>query len=221
MQGFRFAQVGVQIALAVVSLAAPVSAMPFRRGGSPPPPPRIQPRQSSPPTQKATVVKPQAKPKYMDEPLVTSKRDLDYERLQELLKAGEWADANQLTARILLTIGKGSQQGFLTADQIKKMSCAELQTVDDLWRYYTGWRSGLSAQARVWRKLKGENFQDVQRFERVVGWHQGVLNPDPKRAQIGHMPFRPTGNGGTPEAWGGGWIKAMPERLATCGLIPR
>ena len=216
MQGSQFCQVSLSLSvvMAAVTITSPSIALPFQPGVVPQPP-KIAPRRP------AAVKSVKPKPKYMAEPFVTSKRDLDYERLQELMKAGEWADANLLTSRILLTIGKGTQQGYLNPSQIQRMSCRELKTVDNLWRYYTGWRSGLSAQARVWRKLKGQTVKDAKRFEQVVGWHRGQLNPDPKSAQIGHMPFRPTGNGGTAEAWGGGWLKFMPNRLAACGIIPK
>ncbi|MBE9033202.1 GUN4 domain-containing protein [filamentous cyanobacterium LEGE 11480] len=224
MQRYRFNHFGSTLVAGLVMGiigAAPVAAIPFNPGEIPAPPkiaPRRTPRSAVSP-QRATS-KPLAKPKYMAEPFVTSKRNLDYERLQSLMKSGEWAEANQLTSRILLTIGKGTEQGYLTANQIRKMSCRELKTVDQLWRYYTGWRSGLSAQARVWRKLKGMTRKDAQKFEAKVGWHKRRLNPNPKAAQIGHLPFRPTGNGGTPDAWGGAWIKAMPNRLSACGLMP-
>jgi GUN4-like len=220
--GMRFLPLG----LIALGLAAPAVAIPFRPNSAP----KIAPlkagsKSAAKPAAKSTAkpeAKPEAKPAApMTEPVVTSKQDLDYERLQELMKAGEWADANLLTSRILLTIGKGYDQGYVTTDQIAKMSCTELKTVDDLWRYYTGGRSGLSTQANVWRKIQDGSPKAMQKFEARVGWQKGVLNPDPKAAQIGHMPLRPSGNGGSPDAEGGGWIQAMPERLATCGMIPK
>jgi GUN4-like len=219
--GLRFLPLGL-VALGC-GLAAPAIAIPFRPNAAP----KIAPLRASKPTKPTAkpAVKPAAKSpapaQPMTEPVVTSKQDLDYERLQELMKAGEWAEANLLTSRILLTIGKGYDQGYVTTDQIAKMSCTELKTVDDLWRYYTGGRSGLSTQANVWRKIQDGSPKAMQKFEARVGWQKGVLNPDPKVAQIGHMPLRPSGNGGSPDAEGGGWIQAMPERLATCGMIPK
>jgi hypothetical protein len=213
--GMRFLPLGL-VALGCC-VATPAIAIPFRPNAAP----KIAPLNAS----KAAKLsaKPAAKPIVpsapMTEPVVTSKQDIDYERLQELMKAGEWADANLLTARILLTIGKGYDQGYVTTDQIRKMSCTELKTVDDLWRYYTGGRSGLSTQANVWRRIKGPDAEAMKKFEATVGWHKGVLTPDPKAAQIGHLPMRPSGNGGSPDAEGGGWIQAMPERLATCGMV--
>jgi hypothetical protein len=197
-------------------VAAPAVAIPFRPNAAP----KIAPLKARAKPAAKPTAKPAAKPPVpMTEPVVTSKQDLDYERLQELMKAGEWADANLLTSRILLTIGKGTDQGYVTADQISKMSCTELKTVDDLWKYYTGGRSGLSTQANVWRRIKGPDAEAMKKFEATVGWHKGVLTPDPKAAQIGHLPMRPSGNGGSPDAEGGGWIQAMPERLATCGMV--
>ncbi len=210
--GMRFLPLSL-VALALGLAVAPAIAMPFRPNAAP----KMAPLKAS----AKPANKPPAPPQPMTEPVVTSKRDLDYERLQELMKAGEWAEANLLTSRILLTIGKGNDQGYVNAAQIAKMSCTELKTVDDLWRYYTGGRSGLSTQAKVWRKIEDGSPKAMQKFEARVGWQKGVLNPDPKAAQIGHMPLRPAGNGGSPDAAGGGWIQAMPERLATCGIITK
>jgi hypothetical protein len=157
----------------------------------------------------------------MAEPIVRSKQNLDYERLQDLMKSGEWEEANQLNSRILLTLGKGEDQGYLTANQIAKLPCSELRTVDNLWRYYSGARSGLIAQAKIWRQMKSQDIKQVKKFEARVGWHKGVLNPNPKAAQIGHMPLRPTGEGGTAEGAGGWWVMEMPKRLEVCGMIPK
>jgi hypothetical protein len=212
--GMRFLSLGL---MALGLVAAPAVAIPFRPNAAP----QIAPLRATAKPAVKPVAQPPAPPQPMTEPVVTSKQDLDYERLQELMKAGEWAEANLLTSRILLTIGKGNDQGYVNADQIAKMSCTELKTVDDLWRYYTGGRSGLSTQARVWRKIQDGSPNAMKKFEARVGWQKGVLNPDPKSAQIGHMPLRPSGNGGSPDAAGGGWIQAMPERLATCGLIAK
>ncbi len=209
--GMRFLPLGL-VALGVAAM--PAIAIPFRPNAAP----KIAPLNASK-AAKPAAAKPPVPAAPMTEPVVTSKQDLDYERLQELIKAGEWAEANLLTARILLTIGKGYDQGYVTADQISKMSCTELKTVDDLWRYYTGGRSGLSTQANVWRRIKGPDAQAMKKFESTVGWHKGVLTPDPQAAQIGHLPMRPSGNGGSPDAEGGGWIQAMPARLATCGMV--
>jgi GUN4-like len=208
----RFLPLGL---IAVGCLAVPAIAIPFRPNAAP----KIAPLKASAKPAVKPVAQPIAPPPPMTEPVVSSKRDLDYERLQELMKAGEWAEANLLTSRILLTIGKGNDQGYVNADQIRKMSCTELKTVDDLWRYYTGGRSGLSTQANVWRRIKGPDAEAMKKFEATVGWHKGVLTPDPQAAQIGHLPMRPSGNGGSPDAEGGGWIQAMPERLATCGMV--
>jgi GUN4-like len=221
--GLRFLPLGL-VALGLV--AAPAIAIPFRPNSAPKIAPLKASKSAAKPAAKSSAkpeAKPEAKPAApMTEPVVTSKQDLDYERLQELMKAGEWADANLLTSRILLTIGKGDDQGYVNVEQIAKMSCTELRTVDDLWRYYTGGRSGLSTQANVWRKIQsGGSPKAMQKFEARVGWQKGVLNPDPKAAQIGHLPLRPSGNGGSPDAEGGGWIQAMPERLASCGMIAK
>jgi GUN4-like len=153
------------------------------------------------------------------EPEVKSKPNLDYERLQTMMKAGEWEEANRLTSLILLTLGDRQSQGYLDTASTSKLPCGDLQTVDTLWRYYTGGRSGLSVQAKIWNNMWGTTAKDAKKFEGRVGWYKGTLNPNPKSAQRGHMPLRPTGDGGGTDAFNGGWIKSMPARLETCGLV--
>jgi GUN4-like len=155
----------------------------------------------------------------MAEPEVKSKPNLDYERLQTMMKAGEWEEANRLTSLILLTLGDRQSQGYLDATSTSKLPCGDLKTIDILWRYYTGGRSGLTVQAKIWNNMWGTTAKDAKKFEGRVGWYKGTLNPNPKSAQRGHMPLRPTGDGGGTDAFNGGWITAMPARLETCGLI--
>lgn len=248
MQRQQFYQLGLGLSLGALMAwgSAPAAqSMPFRPNAAPKVKAKAKKARPAPAKPKApidpmempqdlSVLQPAAQAKItplnmpiappMPEPEVRSKPNLDYERLQQLMKAGEWTDANVLTSRILLAIGGGDELGYLTAMQVGKMSCTELKTVDDLWRYYSGGRSGLVAQAKVWRQLQktGENnAKTLKQFETRVGWHKDKLTANPKTAQIGHLPFRPSGNGGSPDAAGGGWIHAMPERLATCGLMPQ
>jgi hypothetical protein len=163
--------------------------------------------------------KPQAaKPRLaIAEPVVTSKPDLDYERLQSLMKAGEWSEANRLTSNIVLTLGGQFERGYLTFEDMKQIPCADLRLVDDLWRYYSKGRSGYSVQAQIWRR-QGE--KNIERFENAIGWNANKLIPNPKSAQVGHLPSRPAGSGGDLEASEGAWIQGITKQAEVCKMIP-
>jgi GUN4-like len=166
----------------------------------------------------ASSAKPKSsKPVAIEEPVVTSKPDLDYERLQLLMKSGEWSEANRLTSNIVLTLGGQFERGYLTFEDMKQIPCADLRLVDNLWRYYSKGRSGYTVQAQIWRR-QGE--KNIERFEDVTGWNTRKLIPDPKSAQIGHLPNRPAGSGGDFEADQGGWIQGITKQAEVCKMIP-
>jgi hypothetical protein len=169
---------------------------------------------------KSALKKPMVRPEATSaiaEPVVTSKANLDYERLQSLMKTGDWSESNRLTSNILLTLGGQFERGYLTLADIKQIPCGDLRIVDDLWRFYSGGRSGYQVQAQIWRR-QGE--KDLQKFENTVGWQVSRINPDPKAAQVGHLPSRPSGSGGDLNAEGGGWIKGITQQAEVCKMIP-
>ncbi|NJM46781.1 MAG: GUN4 domain-containing protein [Alkalinema sp. RU_4_3] len=169
------------------------------------------------PAQAKPKAKPSKPPAAIAEPVVTSKPDLDYERLQLLMKSGEWSEANRLTSNIVLTLGGQFERGYLTFEDIKQIPCGDLRLVDNLWRYYSKGRSGYTVQAQIWRR-QGE--KNIERFEDVTGWSARKLIPDPKSAQIGHLPNRPAGSGGDFEASEGAWIQGLTKQAEVCKMIP-
>jgi GUN4-like len=173
--------------------------------------------QTKAPAASASKPKSSKPPEPLAEPVVTSKPDLDYERLQSLMKAGEWSEANRLTSNIVLTLGGQFERGYLTPADMKQIPCADLRLVDDLWRYYSKGRSGYRVQAQIWRR-QGE--KNIERFEDVTGWNARKLIPDPKSAQIGHLPNRPAASGGDFEADQGGWIQGITKQAEVCKMIP-
>jgi hypothetical protein len=175
---------------------------------------QAKPQTKTPAASSAKTKSPKS-PAPIAEPVVTSKPDLDYERLQLLMKTGEWSEANRLTSNILLTLGGQFERGYLTPADMKQIPCADLRLVDDLWRYYSGGRSGYKVQAQIWRRQG-----NIERFEDVTGWNAKKLIPDPKSAQIGHLPNRPAASGGDFEADQGGWIQGITKQAEVCKMIP-
>jgi hypothetical protein len=149
-----------------------------------------------------------------------SEQGIDYLPLQNLLRAGKWSEANQLTSVLVLRAAKQEKQGYLTAKDIRNLSCADLRTVNRLWTYYSHDRFGFSQQAKIWRQLKGNTYEDSLRFEKQVGWDgsSSKLIPNPMTAPKGYLPLRPAGKTGIMNAFGGWWIREMPTRLTQCGI---
>ena len=92
-------------------------------------------------------------------------------RLENLLAAELWEDADQETA-----------------DVIKRFPSQDLNVVDQLWVHYSNGRYGFSLQTQIWegvlrseprrrRQMNASPLNDVEEFEYLVGW--GTIDSHP------------------------------------------
>ena len=153
---------------------------------------------------------------YIVELQLLSERRVNYTPLQTALINQNWQSANQLTSNFLLDLAGQKQRGYLTASDTQGLPCLDIQTVDFLWLKFSQGRFGFSTQAEIWRNLKGKNYDDSLRFEQQVGWNQPQPIFDLVSAPPGHLPLRPALSEGVMDAWGGGWILAISQRLERC-----
>ncbi|MGJ3245039.1 MAG: GUN4 domain-containing protein [Elainellaceae cyanobacterium] len=79
-----------------------------------------------------------------------------YEKLRNLLAAGQWRAADEETIRVILDLAGEPDIEELTPEQVKKMSCSGLQVVDRLWRKYSGDRFGFSIQLKLYQEVGGD-----------------------------------------------------------------
>ncbi|MGP1384747.1 MAG: GUN4 domain-containing protein [Thainema sp.] len=150
--------------------------------------------------------------------LLASDRNINYAPLQDLLRVGQWSEANQLTSQLVLQAANQRQQGYLVATDTRALPCADLQTIDRLWVYYSDNQYGLSPQAELWQQIGGQDYTDSLWFEALVGWSRpdAIANPTPTTTPQGYFPFRPAYDTGIRNAYGGWWIREMPLRLEQC-----
>ncbi|MEO1378379.1 MAG: GUN4 domain-containing protein, partial [Cyanobacteria bacterium J06635_10] len=59
-----------------------------------------------------------------------SERGIDYTRLRDLLKAGNWKEADQKTAIVMLKAAGREKQDYLYSSDIEKFPCTDLRTID-------------------------------------------------------------------------------------------
>lgn len=119
--------------------------------------------------------------------------DIAYSRLQELLAAQEWKEANQETRVILLkALGREKEDTFAPAD-FKRFLCSVLYTIDLLWKQYSNGHFGFSVQKRIWKTF-GTERDCYQCLGNFLGWrvqgrwrHCESLNFD-LNAPEGHLP---------------------------------
>lgn len=106
---------------------------------------------------------------------LSSEKGVDYTRLRDLLKAGEWKEADQETLALMLKVsGKENEdwEEWLDVNKfIKNFPCTDLRTIDKLWVKYSNGRFGFSVQNRIWESVKKDCKKDEAfKFGERVGW---------------------------------------------------
>ncbi len=136
---------------------------------------------------------------------------LDYSHLQGLLESGKWQDADQETAHLILKILGCETAGKITIQEIKKIPCRDLRTLDQLWRQYSEDRFGFSIQKKIWRKLD----KNYEQFGEEVGWSRHQL-----WLPYGQLTFNLTAPLGHLPSWGrrGKLWSYLATKLSKCGL---
>jgi GUN4-like/NACHT domain len=154
--------------------------------------------------------------------------DARYAKLEALLKAGEWREADQETYRVMIqVVGKEEGQGFSRQD-LETFPCEDLLTIDKLWDEASNGHFGFSVQKKIWEQCGSPMSynNDYKKFMTKVGWRKGedfVSYQDFKFSPI-HSP-----SGELPKLWdiGGGFVVdcdfgvgvGLFSRIATCGGV--
>jgi hypothetical protein len=153
-----------------------------------------------------------------------SEKGIDYHNLRDLLKAGQWRDADQETYRLMITtVGKEEGQWFDRKD-LEEFPCEDLRTLDQLWVKYSNGKFGFSVQKRIWQDCgspmtSGKEWDD---FCVRVGWQDPTasryvsadeLQCNPSFSPAGELPVfvRAVVRGG----WVGGF-SSLAQRLVNC-----
>jgi eukaryotic-like serine/threonine-protein kinase len=114
-------------------------------------------------------------PIYID---LISQHGIDYSQLERLLRERKWVEADQITIHLILEILDRQVEGWISLDDIKNISCSDLQTIDQLWVSYSRGRFGFSVQAQIWQSLKDNSAPTKKTwddFAQRVGWHINIL----------------------------------------------
>ncbi|MEH1935844.1 MAG: serine/threonine-protein kinase [Nostoc sp.] len=88
--------------------------------------------------------------------ILASDVGVDYQNLENLLKAGQWKAADEETTKVMLKAAKREQQGWLDEKSIEKFPCTDLRTIDQLWVKYSNGHFGFSVQKRIWLECGGK-----------------------------------------------------------------
>ncbi|BDI16183.1 hypothetical protein ANSO36C_19850 [Nostoc cf. commune SO-36] len=145
----------------------------------------------------------------LTEVILASDVGVNYQNLENLLKAGQWKTADQETTRVMLKVAKREQEGWLNYESIEKFPCTDLRTIDQLWVKYSNGHFGFSVQKRIWLECGGKvDYKTECLLGDRLGWRKNGdwLDHDHKDynysldATQGHLPFPPVPPIGTTKA---------------------
>jgi len=160
---------------------------------------------------------------------LSSDKGVDYRKLRDLLKAGNWREADRETVRVMLKVAGREKEGRLGVEHMKNFSCTDLRTIDQLWVKYSNGKFGFSVQKRIWESVGGKpgkwDYEIYKKFGDRVGWKKydnWKSYSDPTfshNAPAGHLPRRGWWGRGV-RVWGGmiGGILCLFSRVETCEL---
>ena len=142
---------------------------------------------------------------------------INYENLKSLLETKEWMEADKETARLIRAIvRKTTDFEEVTQVALNWFPCADLETIDSLWREHSGDQFGFSIQ----RKIYHDSSQDRDEFGDKTGWRIKDANGNAywrsntefyynvEASSKGHLPS---------SLWAGedGWFENRRDRLIT------
>lgn len=142
-----------------------------------------------------------------------SERQIDYRKLQSLLRAGKWKEADEETLAVMLRIAEREKEGWLDIESIQAFPSIDLSTINQLWLKYSNGKFGFTVQKRLYidsgGKLDGRYHPDAGRkFGEKVEW--SVDNSWISYRQVGFYTSAPDGH--LPVWWGGrGWRSGCAE----------
>ena len=100
----------------------------------------------------------------------------DYTKLEQLLEAGKWKEADGETTNKMYEVAGRQKEGWLDTKDIENFSCPDLRAMDRLWVKYSNGRFGFSVQKQIYQSLGGTKEYDSKVWEayaEAVGWQKG------------------------------------------------
>lgn len=116
----------------------------------------------------------------VEENSLKSDQGVDYSKLRDFLRAGNWREADYLTYLVMLQAVGRERGDWIRSEEMHKFPCSELRIIDKLWVSYSDGKFGFSAQNRIWCSIQNQsNFfrnpfsMSGKEFALSVGWLNG------------------------------------------------
>ena len=104
-----------------------------------------------------------------------SEKGVDYTRLRDLLKAGNWKDADYETYLVMLKAVAREEGDWIRTEELLKFPCTDLRTIDKLWIKHSNGQFGFSVQKQIYLSVggiaDGRYYKETwEKFGDKVGW---------------------------------------------------
>jgi hypothetical protein len=93
--------------------------------------------------------------------------------LEDLLRTGQWQQADQVTLALMLTACDRTPQGWLDFNSLVHLPCETLHQIDHLWETYSGGQFGFSVQHQIYQQTGTESLA----FSVAVDWVRSHRRP--------------------------------------------
>jgi len=121
---------------------------------------------------------------------------IDYTPLRDLLLAGAWQAAHEETKAVLCAaagraFGCPKSPSGLYVEHMDTLPCADMCTIDKLWRWASAGRFGFAIQVAIYRELGGTDRYSFDIWQAFC-YHTGWIVPEPicaLSAPLGHLPW--------------------------------
>ncbi|KST67301.1 GUN4 domain-containing protein [Mastigocoleus testarum] len=145
----------------------------------------------------------------------------DYSKLENLLKQGNWKEADEETFKVMLKVTKREREGSFDKESIGNFPCPDLKKIDELWVKYSNGKFGFSVQKSIVQK-KGFNLNDTKDYESflvIIGWYDDYVKFTPYEqtalngSRTGQLPQRVAINSGKFK-----WFSSLVPRTVACNI---
>ncbi|WNZ25172.1 GUN4 domain-containing protein [Leptolyngbya sp. NK1-12] len=100
-----------------------------------------------------------------------------YQKLQELLAAGDFREADWETIRVIQAVTGEPNLEDITPDDMRQFPCSTLRVIDNLWQTHSQGKFGFSVQIKIYQDVGGtlettiaQDRTMIERFGEQVGW---------------------------------------------------
>lgn len=156
-----------------------------------------------------------------------------YRNLQEALEASNWKQADYETYLVMLKAVGRKKIGWLRREEIERITCDVIITIDQLWTQCSNNKFGLSVQQNLWLSVGGQagrfDYTVFCEFSDLIGWREDDDWWIKKyndftfslEAKEGHLPSLGCGARGDETNWWNYWkdgLRSLLPLISTCLL---